>query len=301
MGAADTVPGVSGGTVALILGHYTRLITAISRVDSTTLGLVRGGKFAAAAERLDLRFLVALLFGILSGIALLAGLMHYLLDHHLPQTMAVFFGFLVASAWIVKDNVDDWRASRWLALVVGIAVAIGITMLPAANGEMSLMFIFVAASVAICAMILPGISGAFVLLLFGVYHAITGMIKETVKLNFDGETLLQLSVFGAGCVFGLLAFSKLLRHLLSNHRDVTMAGLVGLMVGSIAKLYPLQIPTAETADLEPKYRVMELWSPSMWPEPVWPLVVLMIISAIGILVLERRFGDDDSVTSQTPL
>lgn len=292
MGAADTVPGVSGGTVALILGHYTRLVTAISHVDGQLFGLIRERKFSTAAARLDLRFLVALAVGILAGIAMLAGVMHYLLDHHLPQTLAVFFGFLIASVWIVKDNVSKWNVKTWMALLVGVVVAVAITMVPHGDGELSLGYIFLAASVAICAMILPGISGAFILLLFGVYHEITGIIKDTVKMNFDIDSLLQLSVFAAGCLFGLLAFSKLLRYLLEQHRDVTMAGLVGLMLGSVAKLYPLQIPTAETAEMESKYRVMQLISPTRWPNPVWPLVAIIVAAAAFILIVERRFGSD---------
>ena len=297
MGAADTVPGVSGGTVALILGHYQRLITAISHVDGQTISLLRSGNLRAVADRLDIRFLAGLLIGIIAGIGSLAGLMHYLLDHHLPQTLAVFFGFLLASAWIVKDNVTRWTASRWVSLILGVLAAVAITLLPMARGDLSPIYLFVAASVAICAMILPGISGAFILLLFGIYHAITGIIKDTVKFDFTTETLTQLAIFAAGCLFGLLAFSKLLRYLLDRHRDVTMAGLVGLMIGSAGKLYPLQAATPETAELESKLRVMRLFTPAQWPDAVWPLLALIMIAAIAILIVERRFGDTGSASS----
>lgn len=293
MGAADTVPGVSGGTIALILGHYKRLITAISHVDGTTLRMVRRGQIRAAAERLDLRFLITLLSGILLGVILLAGVMHHLLDHHMPMTLAAFFGFLLASVWIVKDAVVSWRWSRWLAMSLGVAVAIAITLLPQTNAELSAVYLFIAASVAICAMILPGISGAFILLLFGVYHPVTGLIKDTAKLNVTTQSLVYLSIFAGGCLFGLLAFSRLLKHLLTHHHDLTMSALVGLMLGSIGKLYPLQRPTAETASLESKYRIHQAYWPGEWPDPVWPLIAIAVFSAVSILIVERQFAGNE--------
>lgn len=292
MGAADTVPGVSGGTVALILGHYTRLITAISRIDGQFLSLGRSRDIAGAAKHIDARFLIGLGAGILVGVATLSGLMHFLLDHHRPQILSVFLGFLVASVVIVRKEVTRWTPSRWVALVVGMALAIAITTLPVSHADPTHAYLFVAASVAICAMILPGISGAFVLVLFGVYHAVTGMIKETVKGNLAWDSLSRLAVFAIGCLFGLLAFSRLLRYLLARHHDLTMATLVGLMIGSIKKLYPLQRVTAETADLDHKEQIMQYIWPAAWPESVWPLVVLAVVSGGIILAVETRFGGE---------
>ena len=289
MGAADTVPGVSGGTVALILGHYERLVTAISHCDGQTLGLFRDKRFAAATERLDARFMIALGFGILAGVASLAGVMHHLLEHHLASTLAVFLGLLLASVWIVKDNVRVWSISRWVALVLGGVIAFGITQLPTGSAALSLPYVFVAASVAICAMILPGISGAFVLLLFGIYKGITGLIKETARGNIDARSIATLFTFGCGCAFGLLAFSKLLKYLLAKHNDVTMAALVGLMLGSMIKLYPLQRPLQPIVDA--KHPAMELVSPTQWSSPLWPLVLLAIGAAAIVIVVERRFGE----------
>ena len=187
MGAADTVPGISGGTIALIMGHYSRLVTAISQFDGTFLQLLSKRQFSLAAAHVDFRFLLALGAGILTGIVSLSGLMHYLLDAHLPETLAVFLGLLVASLWVVVQYVDHWSPSRIAACAAGIVVAAVISALPTGHGSMSLPFLFLSASVAICAMILPGISGAYVLLVLGVYHPITGLVKNLAKLQITVE------------------------------------------------------------------------------------------------------------------
>lgn len=286
MGAADTVPGISGGTIALILGHYSRLVTAISHVDGRLMQLVSRRDFAAAAKHLDLRFLALLGCGILTGIVALSGLMHYLLDAYLPETLAVFLGLLVASLWVVVQYVDRWTPSRVLACAIGAAVAALISSLPFGQGSMSLPFLFLAASVAICAMILPGISGAYVLLVLGLYHPITGLVKDLAKLQFTTEGMIQLFVFGLGCIFGLLAFSRVLRRLLQHSPGITMAALMGLMIGSARKLWPLQEPTPETADLEPKLRVLHSVWPADWSGSLFPLIALVILSASLVLAIE---------------
>jgi len=287
MGAADTVPGVSGGTVALILGHYKRLVTAISNFDSTLFQFLRTGRIRAAAAHVDLRFLVALGAGIGLGVVSLAGAMHWLLDHKTPETLAVFFGLVLASLWVVKDYVDRWDGKNLLGLAVSAAIAFGITWLPSAETSLSLSYLFISASIAICAMILPGISGAFVLLLLGVYHPVTGMIKDAVRGHVDIAILTQLAVFASGCVFGLLAFSRLLRWLLEHHRSTTMAALMGLMVGSVGRLWPLQRPTAETLGLELKYREMQFVSPGEWPGGIGMLVILAFAAGALVIAAER--------------
>ncbi len=296
MGAADTVPGVSGGTVALILGHYSRLVTAIAHVDGTLFGLAKDKQYAAAARHLDLRFLISLGIGIVIGIGTLSGLMHWLLAFRMPQTLAVFFGLLVASVWIVKGYVDHWTAGRIASLLFGAAVAVGITLLPMGTGTMTLPYLFFSATIAICAMILPGISGAFVLLLLGVYHGVTGLIKDAVKGNFSAESLTQIAVFVTGCGVGLLTFSRLLRYLLEHHRGTTMAWLMGLMIGSVGKLWPLQRPTLETQSLELKYRVMQYVSPTDWNGSLSVLAGLAVAAAVAVIAIEK-FADSNAANS----
>ncbi|CAD75358.1 MAG TPA: DUF368 domain-containing protein [Rhodopirellula baltica] len=287
MGAADTVPGVSGGTVALILGHYDRLIAAISHVDTEALGLLRSGKWTELIRRLDLRFLITLGIGIVVGIGSLAGLMHWLLQHRVNETMAVFFGLVLASVWVVRRNVTQWTIPRWILLGMGVLVALGISRIPATTGDASHGFLFFSASIAICAMILPGISGAFILLLLGVYEPVIGMIKGVVKGQIDLDILGRLAVFAAGCLFGLLAFSRLLNYLLKHFRDATMAALIGLMIGSVGRLWPLQRVTAETAELELKYQEFEWVSPVEYDGSVLMLVVLAIVAAVVVVAADR--------------
>jgi putative membrane protein len=286
MGAADTVPGISGGTIALIMGHYSRLVTAISHFDGHFVQLLATRQFLAAASYVDARFMTALLAGILTGILSLSGLMHYLLDAYLPETLSVFLGLLIASLWVVVQYVDRWTFSRVIACVGGIVFAAIVSSLPTGHGSMSLPFLFFSASVAICAMILPGISGAFVLLVLGVYHPITGLIKDLAKLQVTWEGLLQMTVFALGCLFGLLSFCRVLRRLLQTSPGTTMAALMGLMIGSVGKLYPLQVPTPETALLDSKDRVMTYVAPADWEGSILRLVLLAVASAVIVLTIE---------------
>ena len=286
MGAADTVPGVSGGTVALILGHYQRLVTAVSHVDATLLRLVLRRRFNTAARYIDLRFLIALGIGLMSGIVLLAGAMHWLLENRLPETFAVFFGLVLSSAVVVRREIDHWSRSLWWGLCCGIVAALAISFLPVLGEGTNGWFLFAAGAVAICAMILPGISGAFVLLLLGAYHPITGLIKGVSRGELSLDSLLTIGVFALGCLTGLLAFSKVLRWLLEHHRGTTMATLLGLMIGSVARLWPLQVPTGETAALEMKFRQYVFVSPADWEGSLLLLAMLTATATATVLLAE---------------
>lgn len=300
MGAANIVPGVSGGTVALVLGHYQRLIDAVSRVDSHLIGQVLSRRWKEAWEYVDARFLAAIGAGVVIGSVALAGLINWLFDHHMPETFAVFFGMILASVLIVRRQVKRWGPASLAACVLGIGVAVLVGRLSPTDGGDSLIYLFGSAAIAICAMILPGISGAFILLLLGVYHPITGLIKNTVKLNIDFDSILQLGVFAFGCLFGLLAFSRLLSWMLDHHRDKTMAVLVGLMIGSVEKLWPLQVPTTETAGLKMKERIMQVVPPSQWDGSLMLLIALVVGAAVFVLVLER-VAESDLISDHEPV
>jgi len=301
MGAADIVPGVSGGTVALVLGHYQRLIGAISHIDSHVLSLVRKRQWSAAWKHIDGRFLFALGLGIVIGIGGLASLMHWLLEHRFAETMAVFFGLVLASGWVVAKIVHRWSAGCIAAMLASAFVAWLIGSLSPLGGEPSVPYLFLCASIAICAMILPGISGAFVLLLLGAYHPVTGMIKQFTQLDISVDIVFRLSVFGVGCLLGLAVFSRFLRYLLEHHSNMTFAALLGLMLGSLRKLYPLQLPTPETADLEFKERQWQVVAPSQWPGSITVLLVLIIASAAGVLLLNAFAANRKPLSaSKTP-
>jgi len=247
MGAADIVPGVSGGTVALILGIYERLVRAISRFDLELVYFLAHRRFAEAARHVDLRFLVTLGAGIGTGILLLASLMNHLLTSAStrPYTLGAFFGLILASSVLVArmTGARDAREASRLLLPWALAVlfAFWLTGLPGrAAGDPSLAFAFGSGAVAICAMILPGISGAFLLLLLGMYVYVTGILRRLPGLDATAHEMLVLGVFACGCAVGLLLFSRVLRFLLARYLAPTLAVLCGFMLGSLRRIWPFQ-------------------------------------------------------------
>ena len=237
MGAADIVPGVSGGTVALILGIYARLVGAISRFDGRLVRLVLERRLLEAARHIDLRFLVGLGAGIGAGVLGLASVMNRLL------TLAAFFGLILASSAIVgRLALRDTKLPAFGALaVLAAGFAFWLTGLEAVSGgDPSLPYVFFSGAITICAMILPGISGAFLLLLLGMYVPITGILKRLPKLDVTTNDVVTVAVFSLGCGIGLLAFSRVLRILLDKRFGPTMSVLAGFMIGSLRKIWPFQ-------------------------------------------------------------
>ncbi len=321
MGGADIIPGVSGGTMALILGIYQRLVTAISRVDTKFLSLVKSRQWGAAAAHIDLRFLVALGLGVGTGIVVLGSLMHILLDKGsnvavtCPITIAAFFGLIVASAVHVGRMIKNWSIATTFLVVFGALVAYTITGMEKTDVVPSKGFLFLCGMIAICAMILPGISGAFIMLLLGVYKYITEAIhglKDAVKaFHFTDETwtfVFTLSIFASGCVVGILAFSKVLHWLLDKAQNSTMAVLCGFMIGSLRQLWPFQVtndkfpaleypqPGNVLADLLPESLINVI--PATWvpkniviPATFNSLVVYCLIAMVAafafVLILEK--------------
>lgn len=291
MGGADIIPGVSGGTVALILGIYGRLVTAISRVDGTLVSHVRHHRWREAASYLDLRFLIPLGIGIGGGVAALGTVMHVLLEQYLQFTLAAFFGLIGASCYLVSKLVTRWRGLEVIFTFAGALFAVWLVSRPVLSSPPDeLWYVFLCGAVAICAMILPGISGAFILLIMGKYHDITGIIKDVLHLELSGQSLLTVSVFALGCLIGLLSFSKLLKWLLSGHGSMTMAVLCGFMAGSLYKIWPFQIDT--TPDVaEFKHKVFQPRPLSDIPlDGTLLLTVLTALLAAAVVVALDRVG-----------
>lgn len=287
MGAADTVPGVSGGTVALVLGHYRRLLTAISRFDAHAVRLLAGGQLAALGRYCDLRFLAVLAAGLVLGAGALANTMHWLLEHRLAETFAVFLGLILASGYVVARWIRRWSPAALAALASSSLVAYWLGGLVVGQAVDSRLYLVFSAMIAICAMILPGISGAFVLLLLGMYHTVIGMVKQLARLQLSADLLLDIGLFAAGCVIGLGLFSRLLRWLLQAHPDVTLAALLGLMLGSARRVWPLQRPSEATADLALKEQQFEFVSPGQWGGSLASLLILGLGAAAAVIVIER--------------
>lgn len=306
MGSADVIPGVSGGTVALILGIYERLVGALSNVDSQLLGHLRRREWTAAAVHLDLRFLMALGSGIAVGIGGLASVMHYLLAHHAVATWSFLFGVILASSLLVARRVERWSPGAIVAGAAGVAFAYWLVGQLPTTPPPGYWYVFTCGAIAICAMILPGISGAFVLVLLGMYFHVTGALKTTLAGNVTLDGLLTIFIFVAGCAIGLLSFSKFLRWLLSRHESWTMAALGGFMIGSLRKIWPLKIDAttpeylrrlglppeeiaafeAHPAALDQKYRLLENHLPATLSSEAALALGLMLAGLLLVLVLD---------------
>ena len=229
MGAADVVPGVSGGTVAFITGIYDELLRSISAAPYAVAPLLRG-RIGEAWKTANATFLVILFAGILTSIFSLARLITYLLEHHPIPVWSFFFGLILVSVHLVGKEIQRRNLSRIVSFCLGIAFAYWITVAAPMQWDSSSLSLFFAGAIAICAMILPGISGSFILVLLGLYPVVLGAVR-----NFD---LAVMATFAAGCMLGLLSFAKLLSWLLKRWRDLTLAFLTGLMLGSLNKVWP---------------------------------------------------------------
>ena len=243
MGAADVIPGVSGGTIAFIAGIYERLINALSSIDFSLIQLLRKEGFLAVWKKVDGLFLLILLSGIGSSILSLAKLVTYLLEFHPIPLWSFFLGLIVASVVVVQRQMKQVKWIHLFPFIIGIAFAWWITTLVPAQTTNALWFVFLSGAIAICAMILPGISGSFILVVLGKYQYILQSLHE---LRID-----VILVFMAGCLVGLLSFVRLVKWLFSRHHDLSIAVLGGFMVGSLNKVWPWKI-TLESTQIEGK-------------------------------------------------
>ncbi len=230
MGAADVVPGVSGGTIAFITGIYARLLNALKTLHPLTLSILWKKGFVAFWQAIDGWFLLVLFSGILSSILSLAKLINFLLDNYTILVWSFFFGLVSASVVYLFRQVPQWRKQEFLAIIIGVVIAVSISLLRPSQLPDTWWMLFIAGFIAICAMILPGISGSFILLIMGMYSV---FIQALSDLNF-----LFLGSFGLGCLLGLLAFSHLLSFLLKRHFSIMLATLTGFLIGSLNILWP---------------------------------------------------------------
>jgi len=287
MGGADIIPGVSGGTVALILGIYERLVSAISHFDLDFLKLLRRREWVAAARHIDLLFLALLGTGIASGIVLVASLMHWLLENQLQHTFAAFFGMILASSYIVWRMVQRNTADVISLAALGAVFAFWIVGLPFLEyPPIGPIYIFFCGTIAICAMILPGISGSFILLLLGAYSVITGTLRDCLEGNLTEDAWLLL-FFAAGAGIGLLGFSKILKWFLSRYEAATMAVLCGFMLGSLRKIWPYKT-VLNPEETEFSKRIFQNAAPDLSHFNNW--ISLAIVLVAGGLVLLMEFA-----------
>jgi putative membrane protein len=230
MGAADVVPGVSGGTIAFITGIYEKLLDSIKSFDLQALQFAAKFNIKALWAHINGTFLVALLAGIATSIISLAKLITYLMEHQAVPLWSFFCGLIVISTILVLKEIKKWDLLSGVALLFGTIAAYAITTLTPSTTPEAYWFIFLSGAIAICAMILPGISGSFLLLVMGKYEFILNSVKEF--------NVVVIIVFAAGCAFGLLSFSRVVSWLLKHYHSITVAALAGFMIGSINKIWP---------------------------------------------------------------
>lgn len=308
MGAADIIPGVSGGTIAFITGIYEELLATISGLNFGLIKTWRTEGFRAMWEQGNFRFLVALFSGIVISIASLAVLIEHLLEAYPIQLWSFFFGLIIASVWLVGKTVEQWNAKTILGLIGGTVVAYLVSVMGPSEDSTNLLYIFICGSIAVCAMILPGISGSFILVLLGAYAAVLGAVSSLLSAlkasNWDlvFTNMLTLVVFVAGCLVGLISFSRFLNWLFKKAHNLTIAVLTGFLIGSLNKIWPWK----ETLEYRIKHEgeineelipvVQKNISPSKFtelfdtPNHFWAGLILAGLGILLIVLLER-FGN----------
>ncbi|WPC76704.1 DUF368 domain-containing protein [Vibrio porteresiae] len=293
MGAADVVPGVSGGTIAFITGVYDTLLESIRRINPSLIRLWKQQGFKAVCSHINLFFLLSLFAGILTSILTLAKLISWLLVTHPIPIWSFFFGLIVVSVYHMLKQVEHKQWAQWGFLFIGVALAYSITVLKPISMEPTSINILICGAVAICAMILPGISGSFILLLLGMYAPILGAVKAM--------QVSTLALFASGCVLGLLSFSHLLSWLLKRHRDTTLMFLTGLMLGTLPKIWPWKETISWRTNshgeqvplLQHNLSPFEFESITSQPSQLFIAIILMLC-AIGLVLGLEKFAAKSS-------
>ncbi|MEZ6255483.1 MAG: DUF368 domain-containing protein [Patescibacteria group bacterium] len=281
MGAADIVPGVSGGTVAFILGIYEELIYSIKVATSDAAKLLLKGKVTEALKSIPFQFLLPLGLGILSAVFTLAKLLDFLLTHHPVQIWSFFFGLVLISIFVVAKRIKKWEYTNFAALILGAVAAYLIVGLVPTQTPYTPLAVFLSGMVAIMAMILPGISGSFLLLIMGKYQQILGAVNN--------KEVGMLLVFVAGAIVGLAVFSQVLNWLYTKHHDLLVATLIGFMSGSLRKVWPWKETLQTVLDSHGKeVPIVQINTlPTVFNAEVLVSLMLFMAAIIIILYIEK--------------
>lgn len=281
MGASDVVPGVSGGTMAFILGIYEELIDAIKSFDLKSLKLLITLKFRLLLDHISWRFLMAVGIGILIAIFSLARVLSWLLQNRPVLIWSFFLGLILASVVSVSRRIEKWHLLTWLCLfggMIGTYFLVGLVPVSTPTGP---WFLFLCGAIAICAMILPGISGSFILVLLGKYQFVLGAVNDR---NF-----VVLSIVVAGACVGIALFSRLLGWLLNRYHDLMVAILTGLMLGSLRKVWPWKETIESLVDIHG--RVVPIVQanilPRQWNSEVFAALLFTMVGLLAVLFLDR--------------
>ncbi len=310
MGIAEVIPGVSGGTIAFITGIYERLLNAIKEIDIKAIKLIFKGEFASFWKKIDGNFLLTLFsgmaFGLLSGVFIIT----YLIKNHIEPLWGFFFGLILASVIYIGKQVKNWDIYKFIFLILGIAIAYYLVAMHPMQGSRAYWYVFISGLIAISALIMPGISGSFMLLILGMYTIIIPEVKNLLT-NHEMESLMILIVFGLGMLTGLFTFARVMSWAFKNYHQKTLVLLTGFMIGSLYKIWPWRLPelwlnkedgniysgVLKLADV-PHESIKIITERLVLPQDYIisnPNTVIVIISAIigfvSVLLLERNQND----------
>ena len=287
MGAADAIPGVSGGTIAFITGIYEELIYSLKQCGVSALKMLFQEGLKSTWQHINGSFLLALFSGIIISILSIAGVVLYLLANYPILLWSFFFGLILAAVWSVIRHIDKWRVGVIATFLIGTLSAFFITTISPTVIETTPLIIFLSGMIAICAMILPGISGSFILLLLGMYAPMLTAVKEW--------QLVTLCIFASGCVVGLLSFSHVLSWMFQYYKTMTLSLLGGFMLGSLNKVWPWKQTIESVVDRHGKEiplvqnNILPHTFETLYSQPayIWFSILLIILGMVMVIVLEK--------------
>lgn len=249
MGMAEVIPGVSGGTIAFITGIYERLINSIKAVGPSLLGTFKKEGIKGVWSSIDGNFLLFLILGMFGGVVIGLFGISYLLDNFPPVVWAFFFGLILGSVFYIARQITKWTWKEIVMLLVCAGVAYALTTMLPATGSTSYAYIFISGMIAISALVLPGISGSFILLIMGMYTYIVQDTLKAVLSTFALDKIITMVVFAFGCLAGLMSISRILSWTFANYKNITLAALTGFMLGSLNKIWPWRKATQWLRDV----------------------------------------------------
>jgi putative membrane protein len=293
MGAADAVPGVSGGTIAFITGIYEELIYSLKQCGVSALKVLFREGVKSTWQHINAGFLLALFSGIIISILSISGVVLYLLANYPILLWSFFFGLILAAVWSVIRHIDRWQTDIIVAFLVGTLSAFFITTISPTTIETTPFIVFLSGMIAICAMILPGISGSFILLLLGMYAPMLTAVKEL--------QLVTLCIFAGGCVAGLLSFSHVLSWMFQHYKTMTLSLLGGFMLGSLNKVWPWkqtmesvidrhgkEVPLVQNNILPHTFETLNTQPAYMWS------AILLMVMGLGMVVVLEKIGQKNA-------
>ncbi len=302
MGAANVVPGVSGGTIALITGIYEQLILSLKSFDIQAIKLATSFKFRDLMKHINGPFLIILFLGIAVSIVSLAKLFKILMDDPTYEVwiMAYFFGLILMSIYSVGKTIEKWGAAQIISLLIGLIIAVGLALVSPATENDSFFYLLICGVVAICSMILPGLSGSFVLIIMGNYKLI--MLDAVSELNLN--VLIPVAI---GSILGLVAFSQFLGWVLKNYRDQTIALMTGFILGSLLIIWPWKNEVLLTNEqgnpiLKKGKEIVsgyEWFLPELNSTTTWVAIAAIVLGILTILVMEVATSRQDSLATQS--